>query len=38
MVLLHHFTIKEVAEEFEGKFKRLGENTEKYIYFFSTNK
>ena len=24
----YHFIIKKLAEEFEGKFKRLGENTE----------
>ena len=27
----YHFIIKELAEEFEGEFKCLGENTEKYI-------
>ena len=27
----YHFIIKELAEEFEGQFKYLGENTEKYI-------
>ena len=26
-----HFIIKQLTEEFEGKFKCLGENTEKYI-------
>ena len=26
-----HFIIKQLPEEFEGKFKCLGENTEKYI-------
>ena len=29
----YHFKIKELAEEFEGEFKCLGENTEKYITF-----
>ena len=29
----YHFIIKELAEEFEGEFKCLGENTEKYITF-----
>ena len=29
----YHFIIKELAEEFEGKFECLGENTEKYIPF-----
>ena len=29
----YHFVIKELAEEFEGEFKCLGENTEKYITF-----
>ena len=28
-----HFIIKELAEEFEGEFELLGENTEKYITF-----
>ena len=28
-----HFIIKQLTEEFEGKFKCLGENTEKYITF-----
>ena len=28
-----HFTIKELANEFEEKFKCLGENTEKYKAF-----
>ena len=27
----YHFIIKELAEEFEGQFECLGENTEKYI-------
>ena len=27
----YHFIIREVAEEFEGEFECLGENTEKYI-------
>ena len=29
----YHFIIKELAEEFEGEFGCLGENTEKYITF-----
>ena len=29
----YHFRIKELAEEFKGKFECLGENTEKYISF-----
>ena len=29
----YHFIIKELAEEFEGQFKCLGENTEKHITF-----
>ena len=29
----YHFIIKELAKEFEGEFKCLGENTEKYITF-----
>ena len=29
----YHFIIKELAEEFEGEFECLGENTEKYISF-----
>ena len=29
----YHFTIKELAEEFEGEFECLDENTEKYITF-----
>ena len=29
----YHFTIKEFAEEFEGEFERLDEDTEKYITF-----
>ena len=29
----YHFIIKELAEEFEGKFECLGENNEKYITF-----
>ena len=34
-MVLHdcHFIIKQLAEEFEGQFERLGENTEKYITF-----
>ena len=27
----YHFVIKELAEEFEGQFECLGENTEKYL-------
>ena len=30
----YHFIVKKLAEEFEGEFECLGENTEKY-YFFS---
>ena len=29
----YHFIIKQLAEEFEGEFKCLGEKTEKYITF-----
>ena len=29
----YHFIVKELAEEFEGEFECLGENTEKYITF-----
>ena len=29
----YHFIIKELAEEFEGEFECLGENTEKYVTF-----
>ena len=29
----YHFTIKELAKEFDGNFKYLGKNTEKYITF-----
>ena len=29
----YHFIIKELAEEFEGEFECLGENTEQYITF-----
>ena len=29
----YHFILKEIAEEFEGEFECLGENTEKYITF-----
>ena len=29
----YHFIIKQLAEEFEGEFEFLGENTEKYITF-----
>ena len=34
----YHFIIKELAEEFKGKFECLGENTEKYITFSATIK
>ena len=34
----YHFIIKELAEEFEGEFECLGENTEKYITFSVPNK
>ena len=30
----YHFIIKELAEEFEGEFECLGENTDKYIDFY----
>ena len=30
---VYHFIIKELAEEFEGEFECLGENTEKYVIF-----
>ena len=30
----YHFIIKELANESEGKFECLGENTEKYKTFF----
>ena len=33
----NHFIIKEFAEEFEGEFECLGENTEKMHNFFSAN-
>ena len=29
----YHFIIRNLAEEFEGEFECLGENTEKYITF-----
>ena len=29
----YHFIIKELAEEFEGEFECLSENTDKYITF-----
>ena len=29
----YHLIIKELAEEFEGQFECLGENTEKYVTF-----
>ena len=29
----YHFIIKELANEFKGKFECFGENTEKYITF-----
>ena len=28
-----NMTVKELEEEFEGRFEHLGENTEKYIIF-----
>ena len=31
--MTYHFIIKELAEQFKGKFKCLRENTEKYITF-----
>ena len=31
--MVHHFIIKELAEEFKEQFECLGENTEKYITF-----
>ena len=34
----YHFIIKELAEEFEGQFECLGENTEKYITFSEPTK
>ena len=34
----YHFIIKQLAKEFEGQFKCLGENTEKYITFSSSVK
>ena len=34
----YHFIIKELAEEFKGKFECLGGNTEKYITFSATVK
>ena len=34
----YHFIIKELAEEFEGQFECLEENTEKYITFSESNK
>ena len=33
MVYDYYFIIKELAKEFNGQFKCLGENTEKYITF-----
>ena len=33
----YHFIIKELAKEANGQYECLGENTEKYITFFSTN-
>ena len=29
----YHFIIKELAKEFDGQFKCLGENSEKYVIF-----
>ena len=34
----YYFIIKELAEEFEGQFECLEENTKKIHNFFSTNK
>ena len=34
----YHFIIKELAEEFEGQFEFLGQNTEKYINFSASIK
>ena len=34
----YHFIIKELAEEFEGQFECLEENTEKYITFLVPTK
>ena len=34
----YHFIIKELAEEFEGQFECLGQNTEKYITFSASIK
>ena len=34
----YHFIIKELANEFEGNFECLGENTEKYIHFLFPSK
>ena len=34
----YHFIMKKLAKEFEGKFKYIGENTEKYITFSVTIK
>ena len=34
----YHFIIIELAKEFKGEFKCLGENTEKYITFLVTIK
>ena len=34
----YYFIIKELAEEFDGQFECLGENTEKYITFSVPNK
>ena len=34
----YHFIMKQLAKEFEGKFKYIGENTEKYITFSVTIK
>ena len=33
----YHFIIKQLAEEFKVQFECLGENTEKYVTFVSTN-
>ena len=34
----YHFILKDLAVAFEKQFTSLGENTEKYITFFSPNK
>ena len=34
---VHHFSIKKLANEFEGKFECLGENSENHKNFFHSN-